>query len=129
MGPVRAQVAGGEQQVRAVGAHDPLAFLRGGFGHDQPQPVALDRADHGQTDARVARGGLDHDLVRGEFPALFGGLDHGQGHPVLHGSSGVGGFYFRQDIDAGTVVQPVDGHQGGMADGGKDIGMDHGKPS
>ena len=50
---------------------------------DDPQRVALDRADERQRRAGAAAGVLDHRLARPQAPGPLGALDHRQRHAVL----------------------------------------------
>ncbi len=115
-GPVRAEMAGGQQDFGPPGTQDFLPFDAGRLGHGQQQTVALDGAYQGQPDAGVARGGLDDGLARGECPGFFAVLDHEQGGPILDGSAGIHVFQLGQDAHAGMGIQPFDLHQGGVAD-------------
>ena len=56
---LHALLLGRQVEGRAIGEHQPAPLERHRFGHDQHQLVALDRGDHGEADAGVARGRLD----------------------------------------------------------------------
>ena len=99
-GPVGAPFGRGQQDLGAIGLHDLAALNRGRLRHDQDAPVALGGADHGQADAGVAAGGLEDDLVFGQFAALLTRLDHGQGDPLLDRSTGIAGLQLA--VDANT---------------------------
>ena len=62
----------------------PPAFEAHALRHRDPQFVAAGCADVGQTDPRVAAGGLDNDRVWADQPIPFGGIDHGGRDAVLH---------------------------------------------
>jgi hypothetical protein len=115
-GAVGAQMAGCEQNLRAACPEDLLPLHAGRLAHGQQQPVALDRTDHGQADARVAAGGFDHRLARFQFARPLPFLDHGQGRPVLDGATGIEVLQLGQDANLRVGVQPPDLHQGGIAD-------------
>ena len=56
---LHALLLGGEVEGRAIGEHQPAALEAHALGHDQDELVALDRGDHGEADAGIARGRLD----------------------------------------------------------------------
>ena len=124
-GAGHAALTRGQLEACAIGEHQPPALQRHGLGHDQDELVALDGRHHGQTDARVAGGGLDDGATRLELAAFFGIFDHRQGDTVLHRAARVGLFGLDPDLLAGTE-QPVDAHMRGVADGGKNVVGFHG---
>ncbi len=123
-GAVGPEVARREQDLRAARLEDPLAFDTDRFGHGQQQAVALDGADHGQADPRVAARGLDDDLLRGQLAGTLGSLDHVQRRAVLDGPAGVHVLQLRQQLHPRVRVHPPDLHQGRVADGVQHGGVD-----
>mmetsp|Transcript_11116 Transcript_11116/g.21568 ORF Transcript_11116/g.21568 Transcript_11116/m.21568 type:complete len:259 (-) Transcript_11116:95-871(-) len=64
-------------------AHESPPLDGEGLGHGDDALVAALRADHGDGDAGIARGGLDHRVARLEHAALLRVLDDREGQPVL----------------------------------------------
>ncbi len=88
---------------------DHLAPLdRDRLAHDDLDGVALDRADHGQADAGVAAGGLDHRHAGAQRPLALRLLDHGERDPVLDAAGGVEPLQLGQQPDLRVGVQPAD---------------------
>ncbi len=75
-GPIRAPVARRQKDLRPIGLENPLAFFACRLAHGDQELVALDRADHGQADGRIAAAGLQHDLARSQLAGGLGLLDH-----------------------------------------------------
>ena len=66
-------------------------------GHRHHERIALLSADHGEPDAGVAAGRLDHRLARLEGAGALGRLDHVKREPVLHRRRRI--EEFRLDVD------------------------------
>ena len=115
-GPVGALVAGRQQDLRPVGPENPLPLLAGRLAHRDQELVALDRADHGQADGRVAAAGLQDDLAGRQLAGGLGLLDHPQGDAVLDRPAGIHELELRQELDARDRVHAVDADQRGVAD-------------
>ena len=64
-------------------AHQLAALHREGLRHADDAVVAALGADHGDGDAGVARGRLDHRHARLELAALLGGVDDCESQAVL----------------------------------------------
>jgi hypothetical protein len=92
---------GGEHHLGAEKAHQlpPLHAERLRHGDDQRIPLL--GAHHGEADAGVAAGGLDHGLPRLEGPAPLGVLDHAEGEAVLDRAQGVERFDLDVQVDPG----------------------------
>ena len=75
-GAVGAPVAGRQPNLRSVGPENPLPLLAGRLAHGHQKLISLDRADHGQSDGRVAGAGLEHDLAGKQLARGLGLLDH-----------------------------------------------------
>ena len=102
---LHALFARGQVEGRAIGQHQPAAFDRHAFGHDQDQLVALDRGDHRQADAGIAAGRLDDRAAGLELAVALGRLDHRQRDAVLDRPAGVGPLGL--DPDFGVREQPA----------------------
>src|SRR5690606_11159388 len=87
--------------------------------HDDDQRVALLGADHGEADAGVAAGRLDHRLARLQQTAALGVLDDTEGEAVLYRSHRVEGLEFGVEV-APLWRQLADAHRGRAADGLQD---------
>ena len=76
--------AAGVRMTLAPSMRMMLAALDGeGFHHDRHEGVALGRAHHGQRDAGVAGGGLDHGLAGLQGAAALGILDDRDRQAIL----------------------------------------------
>src|SRR3546814_5840134 len=62
---------GGEEDLRAVGAHQLAAFHREGLGHDRHEVVAARRAHHRQRHAGIAGGCLRSEEHTSELQSLM----------------------------------------------------------
>ena len=60
---LHAECAIGEHELRAVGTHQLTALLRHRVGHNDDRFISARRRHRGESDAGVARGGLDYDRV------------------------------------------------------------------
>ena len=89
-GALHALGAGREHDFGAVGGGELATLDRHGLGHHENHPVAALRGEHGKADAGVSAGGLDDGASGLERSVLLGGIEHGLGHAVLDGASGVG---------------------------------------
>ena len=78
-------------------------FRRHLVGHDENHAVALDAADEGQSDARVAGRGLDDGAARLQAAVRFGRFDDGQADAVLDGTAGVLRFQFQEQLTQARV--------------------------
>jgi hypothetical protein len=82
--PVPFSAAGVKYHLGAQEAHQPAPLDREALGHGDHQRIALLGADHGQPDAGVAAGRLDHGLAGLERAGAFGILDDAERQAVLH---------------------------------------------
>ena len=107
---------------RSEEAHQPAALDAEGLGHGDDERVALLCAHHGEADAGVAAGGLDHGLAGLELAGALGIFDHTKGEAVFDGAERVEGLDLDVEIDVGRG-ELVDANDGGVADGFKDVGV------
>ena len=116
--PLHALGPGGEDQLRPVGGQHGPALGAHGVGHGEDHPVAPGGRHTGQTDARIAGGGLDDDPAGLQEPLLLRVQDHGQAHPVLGGAGGIQIFQLGQHPGLKLVLGAVavQLQQGGVAD-------------
>ena len=116
--PLHALGPGGEDQFRPVGGQHGPALGAHGVGHGEDHPVAPGGRHTGQTDARIAGGGLDDDPAGLQEALLLRVQDHGQPHPVLGGAGGIEIFQFSQhpglELVLGAVAVQL--QQGGVTD-------------
>ena len=124
-GTVHALLARREFELRAIGEHQAAALDGHAVGHDQNHRVPFHRADHGEADAGIARGGLDDGAAGLELAALLRRLDHGEADAVLDRAAGVGALGLDPDVLPGAE-QPVDADVRGVSDGGEDAVCFHG---
>ena len=96
-GPLHALGPLGEHQLRPVGLHELAALHAHGLRHDDDDPIPPGGRHGGEADARIARGGFDDDGAGLQQALFLRVVDHGLGHPVLHGPGGVEVFQFHQD--------------------------------
>ena len=115
-GAVGPQLSRGQQYLGPQGLENEFALFAGRLGHGANARIAFDGADHGQTDAGIAAGGLDHRLSRGEFAPNFGIMQHGPGYPVFDGTPGIKIFEFDVNRHPGIGVETVQLDQGRIAD-------------
>ena len=128
--PLHAFVPGHQDNLGAKGPHrsPPLGAHVG--RHDQHHPVTLDGRRHRQRNAGVAAGSLDEGVARPDVSPRLGALDHAEGGTVLHRTRRIVAFQLAQNDVAGSAGQPLQAHQGGIADnslnGRKTRCWDHG---
>ena len=103
------------------------AFDRHAVGHDQDQPIALDRGDHGEADAGVAAGRLDDGAAGLQAAVGLGRLDHSEADAVLDRAAGVGALALHPHLVVGEQAGEADVR--GVADGGEDVVGLHGAGS
>ena len=115
-GPTHAVGTRGEDQLGAVAPQQHPSLLAHGLRHGEDAPVATGGAHHGQGDAGVATGRLDHGRARSEQPGFLGGIDHGHGDPVLHAARRVEELEFGHDRCPGVVPDVAETHERGPAD-------------
>ena len=72
-----------QHHLGAQHAHQLAALDREAVGHGDDQRIALLGADHGEADAGVAAGRLDHGLAGLQRAAALGLLDDVERQPVL----------------------------------------------
>src|SRR5690606_9900995 len=89
-----------EDDLGAEPLEDEAPLFADAGGHAQAHAAALHRADHGDRDAGVARGGLEDDLPLRQLPALLGAGDHGESRAVLDRASRVAALELAEDADA-----------------------------
>jgi hypothetical protein len=82
-GVVGLDVGRADDDLAAVGLEERHLFLRDLVRRRADHPVPLQDRGHGQTDAGVARGGLDDRAPGLEQPFALGLLDHGDSDPVF----------------------------------------------
>ena len=116
--PLHALGTGSEDQLRPVGGQHGPALGAHGVGHGEDHPVAAGGRHAGQTDARVAGGGLDDDAAGLQKSLLLRVQNHGQPYPVLGRAGGIQIFQFGQhpglELVLGAVAAQL--QQGGVAD-------------
>jgi hypothetical protein len=108
-----------EDDLGAEGAHGLAALDRQVLRHDENHAVAADRRGHRQSDARVARGGLDQDVALADRAALLGAPDHRDRRPVLHRASRVIALQLREDDVVAFLkfgIQALQPHERRVAD-------------
>ncbi len=89
---LHALFARGQIKGRAVSQHQAAAFEAHALGHDQHELIALDRRDHRQADAGIARSRLDDRAAGLQMAVLFRCLDHGERDAVLDRPARIGAF-------------------------------------
>ena len=102
------------------GANDLLAFFAHALGHDNAHLIALEPADQGHANARVAAGGFDDDRAGTQPAVALGPVEHGQGHAVLDAPAGIEKFRLAVDL------LPPQTHQRRVADQFEDVVSEHG---
>ena len=90
----------GEDHLGAEEAHQLAPLDRERFRHGDDQRIALLGAHHGEADAGVARGGLDHGLARLERAVALRRFDHAEGEAVLDRAERIEGLDLDPQIDA-----------------------------
>ena len=121
---LHALLARRQVELGAIGEHQPAALDAHAVGHDQDQPVALDRGDHREADAGIAGGRLDDHAAGLELAAALRILDHRQRDAVLDRPAGIGALLLDPDFGA-VAEQAVDANVRRVADGLEDIGGLH----
>ena len=107
----------GEDQPGPVGREQLAPLDAHGFGHRQREGVAAGGRDEGERDARVAAGGLDQLLARGQHAPLLGVPDHRGADAALHRIGGVASLDLREDGRGRAVGDAIETHQRRAADG------------
>ena len=115
-GAVRAELARGVDDLGTEGAEEEGALLADVLGHDADDVVAAQLADEGETDAGVARGGLEDGVSGLELAALLGRLDHRLGDTVLDRAGGVLALELGVDVHVGAGREGAQLDEGGIAD-------------
>ena len=105
----------GEHHLGAEEAHQPAPLDAELLGHGHDQRIALGGAHHGEPDAGVAAGGLDHGLAGLQFARLLRRLDDAERQAVLHRAQRIEGLDLDVEVDA-RGRQPVDLHDRRVAD-------------
>ena len=102
----------------AVDRHQTPPLDAHRLGHGEDQPVALQGADQGQSDARISARGFDDRCPGAEDTPRFGLLDHGQCHAVLDAAGRVERLDLGHDAGhgAGLTAQAGEFDQRGAAD-------------
>ena len=75
---------GSEHHLGTEEAHQPAPLDTELLGHRYHQRIAFLGAHHGEPDAGVAAGGLDHGLPGFQLAGLLRSLDHTERKAVLH---------------------------------------------
>src|SRR5438067_509464 len=127
---LRARALGGgrENHLRPQQAHDLAALDRERLGHGGDERITLGRAHHGERDAGVARGGLDHRLAGLERTAALGVLDDGDREAVLDGGERIEELALHVHGDV-PGREALDSDDRGPADGAEYVVVDHDVPS
>jgi hypothetical protein len=112
---------GGQDHLGAEEAHQLPPFHAERLRHGDDQRVPLLGTHHGEADAGVAAGGLDHGLPRLEGPAPLGVFDDAEGESVLDRAQGVERFDLDVQVDAGRRELADLDHRG-VADGFQNVG-------
>ena len=89
---------GAHHDLGAVRAEQRDLLLAHLVGHHEDAVVAALRGDDGEPDAGVARRGLDDGAARLQQTVALGGVDHGDGGPVLHAAAGVEHLELRDEV-------------------------------
>ena len=103
---------GGEHQLGPVAAQQHPALLAHGLGHGEDALVAAGGAHHGEGDAGVTAGGLDHGGAGPQQTRLLGGVDHRHGDAVLDAAGRIEELELGGDPGTrtvGHVAQPDEG--------------------
>ena len=107
----------GESMISAPQDLEELTPLgRHVFGQHDLECVSALLADHGQRDARVARGGLEDGGARLKRAVGLGIVDHRLGDAVLHRAGGVLRLELGQDPDVRVGAELADVDDRGVAD-------------
>ena len=109
-----------QHHLGAEEAHQLAPLDAEGLGHRHDQRIALLGADHGEPDAGVAAGGLDHRLARLQLAGLLGGLDDAERQAVLDRAQRIEGLDLDEQVGA-RRGQPVDPHHRRVADRLQDV--------
>ena len=113
-----------QNDLRAQRPHQFASFDGERLDHAGHERVALGRADHGQRDAGIARSCLDHRLPGLEVPTSFGIFNDRNRQAVLDRAQRIEELGL--DVQIHMVrCQTVDPDNGRVADGGKNIGVNH----
>ena len=86
---VGALVARSDDQLRAIGRQDTLAFVRSAIGQAKLHGIAHGRANHSVSDAGVAAGGVNDGFAALQCAAREPRLNHVERWPVFDGAAGV----------------------------------------
>ena len=99
-GPRHAQPALGQHHLGPIGQQELTPLLAHGVRHDDDGPIAPGGGHQCQTDACVARGGLDDDRAGFQNAPGLPVVQHGFGDAVLGGPAGVEALQLPQDAGA-----------------------------
>ena len=120
----------GEDQLGAVGPQQRPALLGHRLRHREDDVVAAGGADQGERDAGVARGRLDDGAAGLELTGALRRVDDRDADAVLDRAGRVVELELGRDRGLGTVGDPVEAHQRGVADELGHVVVDgHGKPA
>ncbi len=106
--PVRAHIGGRKEYICPIGLHYLAPFHARPLAHGYEAAVALYRANHGKSYARIPAACLEDDLIPGYLTPFFRIGDHGQGHAVLYRASRVEGLHLGEDCHILIGIQPAD---------------------
>ena len=115
-GPAHAVGPGREDQLGAIAAQQHPPLFAHGLRHGEDAAIPSGGAHHGQGDAGITAGRLDHRRARLQQPRLFGGVDHRNGDPVLDAPRRVEELELCRDRGAGPVTDVAEAHQRGTSD-------------
>jgi len=113
-GTVRALVCRSEMDLRAQGPEDFHPLLAHRLGHGEQDAVSFNCGHQCEAYARISTGGLQDDLIRGQFPTPFRLLDHVQGGTVLDRATRVEVLEFGKDFHLPVGVHAPHGDHGGV---------------
>src|SRR5258708_1886762 len=95
-------------------------FLAHLVGDDKHQAIALARGDERQSQARIARGGLDDRAAGLDLAVAFRGLDHREADAVLDRAAGILALELEEEL-ARPGVEPRHLDERRVADEREDI--------
>ncbi len=113
-----------EDHLGAQHAHDLAAFDREGLDHHRHEGVALGGAHHGECNAGISRGRLDHGLPGLELAAPLGILDDADRQAILDRGERVEELALDVHRRA-RGGQAIDAHDGRAADGPENAVVNH----
>ena len=113
--PDGALLGRGEDHLGAEEAHEPPTLHAEAVGHHRHQRIALRRANHGQADAGIAAGRLDHRLAGLQLARFLCRLDDAERQAVLDRAERIECLDLDVEVDP-RRREPVDPHDRRVAD-------------